>query len=329
MTSLNAHRLLRLIEVTTPHIGSEYHPRIHGLRLDFDGTMLHAVASDRFTLAVARARLDTAPDAAAASWALTIPQPDIGWLTAWLRRLPGDRTVTLTPKASKLTLTTGTARVTAPARGDEFFAWRDIVRTALANPLSEAAPTSLSPSLLARWEPLGYGARFWQPAAEQPVVIVAEEFLGLQMPMRFAGSPSRDDDIAAWAASLGDGPHAELTPPQPAPGAVAEFEQSALRAVLRATADIYSAPHTSPLFSASVSAGCYAWASHRFLAALRTADPRLAERITREVTNELESGEIGEFAYDAAQEAGHDPEKWRAEHEQHKAKRAPEQPANA
>ncbi|WP_030024955.1 hypothetical protein, partial [Streptomyces monomycini] len=123
--------------------------------------------------------------------------------------------------------------------------------------------------------------------------------------------------------------HAELTPPQPAPGAVAEFETTALRATLRATADIYSAPHTSPLFSASVNAGCYAWAAHRFLASLRTADPGLADRISREVNDELESGEIGEFAYDAAQEAGHDPEQWRTEYEQHKAKQAAKQPTSA
>ncbi|GCD38012.1 hypothetical protein OEIGOIKO_05822 [Streptomyces chrestomyceticus JCM 4735] len=324
MTSLNAHRLLRLIEVTTPHVGSEYHSIIHGIRLDWDGTMLHAVATDRFTLAVARTRLD----AAAAPWALTIPQPDIEWLTSWLQSLPGDRAVTLTPTADTLTLTTDTAKVTT-ARSDEFIAWRDIVRTALANPLTEAARTSLSPRLLTRWELLGYGARFWQPAAEQPVVIVAEDVLGLQMPMRFTGEPTREDDIAAWAASLGDGPHAELTSPQPAPGAVAEFQTTALRATLRATSDIYSAPHTSPLFSASVTAGCYAWAAHRFLVSLRTADPGLAERITREVNAEMESGEIGEFAYDAAQDAGHDPEQWRAEFEQHKAKQAAKQPTSA
>ncbi|WP_030024956.1 hypothetical protein, partial [Streptomyces monomycini] len=141
--------------------------------------------------------------------ALTIPQPDIEWLTSWLQSLPGDRAITLTPTADALTLTMDTAKVTTTVRDDEFITWRDIVRTALTNPLTEAARTSLSPRLLTRWEPLGYGARFWQPAAEQPVVIVAEDVLGLQMPMRFTGEPTREDDIAAWAASLGEGPHAE------------------------------------------------------------------------------------------------------------------------
>ncbi|MFI8769517.1 hypothetical protein ACIGN6_32060 [Streptomyces sp. NPDC053792] len=38
--------------------------------------------------------------------------------------------------------------------------------------------------------------------------------------------------------------------------------------------------------------------------------PRLAAQIIAEVADELDSGEIGEFAYDAAITAGLDPQKW-------------------
>ena len=69
LTSLTAYQLSELLRRVDPHVGrSSGYGGIEGVRLDYDGQHLHAVATDRHTLAVARQRaVGTAP-----AWALTV-----------------------------------------------------------------------------------------------------------------------------------------------------------------------------------------------------------------------------------------------------------------
>lgn len=318
MTTLNARKFLRLLEATAPHSGSENQPVLHGIRLDSDGTVLHAVATDRFTLAIARAQLREAT----ASWALTIPTPDVAWLTTWLKAQPGDTILTLSPTGDTFTVTAGKTTLTLAARKDTFIAWRDVVRTGLANPLSPSPLTALGTDLLTRWATAGQRLRVWQPAADKPLVLTAEDFLGLQMPIRTTDSPTQDTITGAWTGSLGTGNSpAELGPAWPAFDKTAEFDEQVLRQTLRATAAATDTDNRD-LFHAWIHAGIYAWSAHRLLAALRTADPDLAESTIRNLNAELEDGAFSEYAWDAARDAGHNPDQWQQEYEAHKTQQA-------
>ena len=80
MTTINAHKLQRLIRQTRPHIDvDDTLPSINGIRFECDGIHIHALATDRFTFAAARAKVREETDA----WSVTIAEKDLNWLTAY------------------------------------------------------------------------------------------------------------------------------------------------------------------------------------------------------------------------------------------------------
>jgi hypothetical protein len=78
-----------------------------------------------------------------------------------------------------------------------------------------------------------------------------------------------------------------------------------------------------------VQSGVYAWSAYRILQALKKADPDLAETTVRELNEQLESGEIGEWAWDEAEAAGHTPQQWQDEDEARQKKLAEKWAAEA
>ena len=122
----------------------------------------------------------------------------------------------------------------------------------------------------------------------------------------------------------------QITAP-PAPGAVAEMAEQMLRQTLRSTSEMFDADMGSDTgqaaFNAWVHSGIYAWSAYRLLEALKKADPDLAEATVRDLNEQLESGEIGEWAWDAAEQAGHNPKQWHDDYEAHLKKRAEKQAA--
>jgi hypothetical protein len=64
-----------------------------------------------------------------------------------------------------------------------------------------------------------------------------------------------------------------------------------------------------------VHSGSYAWSAYRLLQALKKADPDLAEATVLDLNEQLESGEIGEWAWSEAEAAGHNPQKWHDDYE--------------
>jgi hypothetical protein len=117
----------------------------------------------------------------------------------------------------------------------------------------------------------------------------------------------------------------------PEPGAVAELAEQMLRQTLRSTTEMFGADFDTEqgrgAFNAWVHSGIYAWSSFRLLEALKKADPDLAEETVRDLNEQLESGEIGEWAWDAAEEAGHNPQQWHDDYEAHKKQLAEKQAA--
>jgi hypothetical protein len=120
-----------------------------------------------------------------------------------------------------------------------------------------------------------------------------------------------------------DMPEGEPSPRYEAPTDVRGVGTELLKQTIHSQVDMHGKSGSNPEeFLAHVSASVHAWMAYRFLEALHTADPRLAASIAAEVAGQLDSGEIGEFAWDAAVEAGHDPQKWHDDYKAHLRDRA-------
>lgn len=321
MTTINAHKLQRLIKQTRPHISADDTlPPINGIRFECDGIHIHALASDRYTFAAARAKVREETD----TWAVTISGKDLGWLTGWLETNAGDTILDLSTGGDGLTITDDRGKLVVPAKDLSFPKWQGMFRDALQDASTSGELVSVDTKMLARWKDADSHLRVWQTAPEKPLLLVGDDFLGMQMPCRYSGdTKDRTAVLKAWAGSLGQGGEpAEALAPLPQPGAVAEMAEAMLRHTLRSTAEMFGADMDSEkgrgAFNAWVHSGVYAWSAYRLLQALKKADPDLAETTVRDLDEQLESGEIGEWAWDEAEAAGHNPQQWHDDYEAHK-----------
>ncbi|MEU8547812.1 hypothetical protein AB0C81_12570 [Streptomyces roseoverticillatus] len=158
---------------------------LDGVLLDFDGSHLHVVASDRFTLAIGRATaIQSAP-----AWAAYLDTFEVSNLHHFLE---------LTDPRDPVALTRGYdedggpvlrlhGRHSSVALGTEenpgFPDWRKLVAKALANHAQDE-PVSFTPQLLPRWAAVGESVTFSHHGARNPVIVAADDFLGLQAPRR-------------------------------------------------------------------------------------------------------------------------------------------------
>jgi hypothetical protein len=250
VTTINAHRLQRIIKQIRPHVSpDDTLPIINGIRFECDGVHVHALATDRYTFAAARVKVREETD----NWSITIDDSDLDWFTAWLNTHEGDTILNLAATETDLTVTDDRGSLTVPGRNDKFPKWQGMFRDALQNAAAPAAMVSVDTKMLARWNHADTHLRVWQTEPEKPLVLVGEDFLGMQMPCRYSGdNPDR---------------------------------------------------------------------------ALKKADPDLAETTVRDLNEQLESGEIGEWAWDAAAQAGHNPQQWQDDYEAHKQQLAEKQAA--
>ena len=336
MTTINAHKLQRLIRQTRPHIDvDDTLPSINGIRFECDGIHIHALATDRFTFAAARAKVREETDA----WSVTIAEKDLTWLTAWLETHKGDTILDLAASPDGLTITDDHGKLVVPAKDMTFPKWQNMFRDTLQDASTSGDLISLDTEMLARWKDADSHLRVWQTMPEKPLLLVGEDFLGLQMPARYTGdAKERTAVLSDWSGSLGQGGEPAEIVALPEPGAVAEMAETMLQHTLRSTSEMFGADMDSVkerrAFNAWVHSGIYAWSAYRLLQALKKADPDLAETTVRDLNEQLESGEIGEWAWDEAEAAGHNPQKWHDDYEAHLKKLAEKQagkaePANA
>lgn len=329
MTTIGAHKLQRMINQVRPHISDDDTlPPINGIRFECDGAHIHTLATDRFTFAVARTKVREETD----TWTTTISQDNLGWFTAWLEIHEGDTILNLATTDDGLAVTDDRGTIVVPAKDHKFPKWRGMFRTALTDAATSGDMVGLDTKMLARWKHADTHLRTWQTHPEKPSLFIGDDFIGLQMPARYSGdAKDRTAVLGIWSRTLGeDDKPTEITVP-PAPGAVAEMEKSMLHRTLQSTAEMFHADVDTDKGRAAFIAWChsggYAWSAYRLLQALKKADPDLAEVTVRDLDEQLESGEIGEWAWDAAESAGHDPQKWHDEYEAHLKKLAEQQDA--
>lgn len=325
MTTINAHKLQRLIKQTRPHVSpDDILPPINGIRLECDGIHIHVLATDRYTFAAARTKVREETD----TWAVTISEQTLGWLVPWVEAHEGDTILNLSAGTDGLTITDDEGKLTVPVNKTTFPKWQDMFRDALQDATTSNDLVSVDTDMLARWEAADSHLRVWQTAPEKPLLLIGDDFLGLQMPARYSGdAKDRAAVLANWSGSLGKNGEASETPaPLPQPGAVAEMAESMLQQTLRSTTEMFGADMDTAkgrgAFNAWVHSGIYAWSAYRLLQALKKADPDLAEATVRDLNEQLESGEIGEWAWDEAEAAGHNPQAWHDDYEAHKKRLA-------
>lgn len=340
LTSLTAYQLSELLRRVDPHIGRHTgYGAIDGVHLDYDGTYLHAVATDRCTLAVARERaVGIAP-----AWKLTISAAEwtdnVAALRSWADAHPGGENVHLSAGTEGLTATSSRGKLVLPASTGYFPEWRDLIRTALHHDPTESPWSGFTSKLLARWESAGGAITTWQAAFDKPVVVYGTNFVGLQMPRRLGDEESPEGRWEQWKGSLGEmGPevtqddtlhHWEAVALEEKDHLIESATEDLLKQVMRSTSDMFRlATNDTGALAAYALAGTQSWMAYRLVNAMKMAAPDLLRQTLDDAIQQLESGEIGEWAWDEAKAAGHDPQAWHDDYEAHLKKRAEEKRAS-
>lgn len=333
--TINAAQLMQLIDKTVGHAGDEYTEVLHGIRLDKDATHLHAVASDRYTLAVARYKLAD-EELKAEPFARTVPLPWVKVIREWLRSMEGCHYVTISTDTGRLIFATADSEVQVPVSdGMEFPSWRGILYTITSKTSDPDTFPILDSRFLARWAATEGMLRVRVSADRTAVLLFGEDFIGAQMPARFSGASVCEEatfeqarDLWAWTlaseslADMADMPESERPRWQATPD-VRDTGKDLLAQVLRTNHDITGTYDSNrALYDALIVGAVHGWMAYRYLDGLHQADPRRAREVAAAVAEELDSGEIGEFAWDAAETAGHNPKQWSDDYEAFLAKKA-------
>jgi hypothetical protein len=199
--SIPADTLHHMLTQVTPHMAAENSglPSIECVHLEAADGYLHAVATDRYTMAVARRAASTSTP-----WAAGVAAHDVPTLTTWLAATPG--IVAVGDDADHLALTAGARTLHLPAAVPpvgRFPDWpRHVVQALRADPEPGSTP-GWTTTYLARWQHAAPVLAAWHPGPGSPLVLADEdgEFLGLQMPCRL-GAEARDRIIDGWLAHL-------------------------------------------------------------------------------------------------------------------------------
>ncbi|MFB7548543.1 hypothetical protein [Streptomyces sp. NPDC056154] len=344
--TINAHQLGRLIDKVRGHIGDEYVGVLHGIRLDVDATDLHAVATDRFTIAAARYRLND-DDKNGEAFGRTIPASWLKPLREWLDAQEGNLTVTISTEKGQVDFTTAHTEIRIPVTDDqEFPNWRALLRGVAAEIPTIYAFPSIDSRLFARWADTGDVLRVRVATDLKAFMVFGKDFIGAQAPTRYTGvGPCEDETfeqaLGLWPSIFADSDEVadmdadmpvEEKPRYEAASTIPDMVEALLQQTLRSTSDLLGAPSKDAGAIASyATAGVNAWSAYRFLAALHQVDPRLAAQTVAEVGEELDAGDFSETAWDIAKAAGRDPQKWSDDYEAHlkrlAEKRAAEQSA--
>jgi hypothetical protein len=324
MTTFTAYQLAELFRKVDPHVGRHSgFDGIAGVLLDWDGHHLHAVATDRYTLAAAR---EASPSSDPA-WAGMVRVGDLPAVTAFVGNVDGEKDVVVTLAGDRLTFTGnyGTIAVFPGAPG--FPDWRGIIRGALEREPSESPFTGYTSDLFARWQAAGREICVWQSAFDKPLVVHGNRFIGLQMPRRIGDDESPAARYEQWQASLGTGEgidqvetfnHWEDSELADRENAIPEAIEDLLKQVMRSTGGLFNHATGDPGALAAYSlAGGRAWLAFRLLKALEKADPDLLRATLADADDQLEAGDFSEIAWDEAATAGHDPQKWHDDYEAH------------
>lgn len=208
------HDFPYLLEQVSDHMSADKTlPLMHGVYFEARGAFLYAVATDRYTLAVTRRRLEQGP---ARPWSVLIGAQELKSLRAFARL--NRRTPLMLERerdvwgGESLTVRAGGLRLEVPAVDGPLseFWQRGTWRTLLADHIGQAPDMRreirVNPTMLARWgrargvernEPL----TVWCSGPRKPLVVACgADFIGLQMPITSDDqAPGRSEVVDGWS----------------------------------------------------------------------------------------------------------------------------------
>ncbi|MEU8717511.1 phiSA1p31-related protein [Streptomyces sp. NPDC048663] len=209
MITIEAKTLRDMFRQVVPHMGEDdYIPVIHSVRLEQRDGWLYAIASDRYTIAVARRPVTNHGECTG-----HIPGRLVPALTAWLEghaEFGGSIGVTLpvTKGDVDIILTTpGRGRFDVTYDTEDYKAfpdWRKILHSVLIAQPGIVPLTGVTTRFLNRWEHAAEKLVVWQEAGNKPILLLDEagEFAGMQMPVSFHRDGMKREDVAtSWIAA--------------------------------------------------------------------------------------------------------------------------------
>jgi hypothetical protein len=339
--TINAHQLGLMLDKTTAHMGGDHHEQLHGIRFDSDARYLYAVATDAYTIAAARYGLrhgeeDQEP------WAALLPGEHVDTVREWVRAMKGAAWITVSLAKDRLVFEGPRTDLNfGVTLGQEYPDWRGLLRRIVAQTVEEAPFPALNSDFLQRWASTEQSLRTRVTADRKAVLFFGEDFIGAQMPSN-GGSigPSKNQTFGdaqslwLWTLSAGatDVDMASLPKPTPprfdASHDISETAADLLKGVLDSTSNVYntSFDDDQDAWYAHIRSGVSDWMAYRYLDALHQVDPRAAQAVVDDTAEQLNSGELGEWAWDMAEESGFNPQKWQDDHGKRVAKRMAEEP---
>lgn len=202
MTTIPAAALRHMLAQIKPHMSTDVTlPVINLLQVERRDGHLYILATDRFTMAIART-----PVEGDEQWTARIPAHDLRTVEVWLKAAAGD--IEVGPDGDALTLTSPTSSLRISAEASEygeFPNWRKLITGALAAESTE--PTGLTgydTRFLARWKAAGRALHAWQAGPHKPLVLIDSDglFVGIQMPTRAPDSMTPESLAATWLTAL-------------------------------------------------------------------------------------------------------------------------------
>ncbi|MGH8879402.1 MAG: hypothetical protein ACRD0P_18995, partial [Stackebrandtia sp.] len=212
----SGRELRRLLRAVLAHAGTDNQlPALQVVLFDVDGDQAYVVATDRFTLGVARATVE--PNGPRVRFTVGVNAADLATIVRTIRDI--DRHVVVDVATAGVEITRGGIRYSLPSVDVGYPNWRDLLARLIRKPAPDLLEAvGVDPRMLARFHTTG------RRATHEPLVIrcygsgtavivtCGEWFLGAVMPVRLADAPKGDTQrYGHWHATL-PAPRSPRTP---------------------------------------------------------------------------------------------------------------------
>ncbi|MEU9310920.1 hypothetical protein [Streptomyces sp. NPDC048256] len=207
MITIADHTLSRLVAQTRPHVGNLVDAEaVQCLTFEYDRGVLYAMATNRFTLAVARTQVTSGTDK---PWHAIVHRVQLPELAAAIKLLDS-KPINLERTRDQLVLS-GDSGTRIAIELSPFVKtpldWRKVILPTLEREAS-SHQMAMEPKFFGAWKSLPGPVQMWSSGEGKPTLIVAADFLGAQMPIRLRDG--KDDtlrgELDAWAAAKRDEP---------------------------------------------------------------------------------------------------------------------------
>ncbi|MFJ9633710.1 hypothetical protein ACIRU8_39060 [Streptomyces sp. NPDC101175] len=213
MITIADHTLSRLVAQTKPHMATKDDPEtLQSICFDHDGTWLYAFATNRFTLAVSRTQVTSGSDK---PWAAAVHRMQVTEVEAAIKLLDS-KPIDIERTDTQLVLSgeSGSRIAVSLSQPDkEPMSWRKYLLP-LLDMDAAAAEMSMTPKYFGAWKNLPGPVSMWCVGDMKPTLILAPDFIGMQMPVRTSESHDLTvrRELDAWKTAKSEAEPAPAVP---------------------------------------------------------------------------------------------------------------------